>query len=142
MPRANDDKSNDLHVALAGLGLAGTILMVTIVGALRLAQAMGPRIGDIIAFDPTRTVSSDDQTAIKVTPLLRPARGACILDPHVMAQAGGSFMIEATSAGAGRGYRLRWAGSHTSDGPTDCGSTGVFLLSHTDVVKLKLSSGH
>lgn len=139
---ANDDQSNDLYAAMAGLGLAGTIVMVTIVSAMQLAAALGPRIGDIITFDPARAISSDGQRSIKVTPLAGRTGAACRLDPSTMAASGGSLMIEAVLPGPARAYRVRWAGQETSSGPADCGPAGVFLLSQADLISLMLASGH
>ena len=136
--RANDDQSNDLRATLAGLGLVGIILMVTIVSALQLMDALGPRIGDIIRFDPARATSPVGQTSIRVTPL---AGRSCKLDPSIMAASGGSLMIEATSPEPDRAYRVGWAGRRTSDGPADCGPAEVFLLSQADLIRLKLASG-
>ena len=142
MPPANDDKSNELHATLAGLGLVGTIVMVMIVSALQLVDALGPRIGDIIRFDPARAISPDGQTSFKVTPLSGSAGGPCRLNPSIMAASGGSLMIEATSPEPDRAYRVRWAGRRTSNGPADCGPAGVFLLSQPQLITLKLASGH
>lgn len=139
---ANDDQSNDLPIALAGLGLVGTIVLVTIVSTLQLVAALGPRIGDIIIFDPARAISSDGQTSIKVTPLASRTGAACRLDPSTMAASGGSLLIEAVLPKPTRTYRVLWAGRQTSSGPADCGPAGLFQLSQADLVTLMLASGH
>jgi hypothetical protein len=140
----NDDKSNDLYVALAGMGLVCVVLVVTIVNTLRLVDKLGPRIGDIITFSPAKTISPDAQEEVTVT--TNPAGGLaairCVLDPRTMLASGGSLVIEAVWPKPNPSYRVHWAGTRTSDGRTDCGAQAEFLLSQPDIVALHLAAGN
>jgi hypothetical protein len=141
MTPTNDDKSNDLYDALVGMGLVGLILVVTIVSTLRLVDCLGPRIGDIITFNPAKKISPDGQASITVTPAGDLTAVPCVLDPRTMLASGGSLVIEATHPKPNPSYRVDWAGVHTSDGRTDCGAKAEFLLSQPDIVALMLAAG-
>jgi hypothetical protein len=142
MTPTNDDKSNELYAALAGAGLVGLFLVLTIVSALRLVDDLGPRIGDIITFNPAKQISPDLQERITVTPGGGLTAVPCVLDPRTMLASGGSLVIEAVQPKPDRRYRVDWAGAHTSDDRTDCGAAAEFLLSQPDLVALLLAAGN
>jgi hypothetical protein len=140
----NDDKSNDLYVGLAGMGLVCLVLLVIIVNTLRLVDNLGPQIGDIITFSPAKKISPDAQEAVAVTMTLAGSLTAvpCVLDPRTMLASGGSLVIEAVRPKPNPSYRVHWAGARTSDGRTDCGAQAEFLLNQSDIVALHLAAGN
>jgi hypothetical protein len=141
MTPTNDDKSNELYAALPGMGVIGLILVLTIVTTLRLVDHLGPRIGDIITFNPARQISPDLQERITVRPGDDLTAVPCILDPRTMMASGGSLVIKAVQLKPDPKYRVDWAGMRTSDGLTDCGVEAEFLLSQPDLVALLLAAG-
>jgi hypothetical protein len=138
MVPTNGDKSNELHALLAGMGLVCLVIMMLIVGVMHLADEMGPRIGDIISFDPARTRSID--TATKITVFPAGASASCVLDLQVMWTFGGSLVIAATQLGPNPSFRAHWAGTRTSDGATNCGASADLQLNQADIVALKLAA--
>jgi hypothetical protein len=142
MKPTEDDKSNELYIALAGVGFVALILVLTIVSALRLADDLGPHIGDIIKFNPVKKISTDLQELITVTPDGHRTGAPCVLDPRTMRASGGSLVIEAVQPKPDARYRVDWAGVHTSDGQADCGAEAEFLLSQSDIVALLLVAGN
>jgi hypothetical protein len=103
---------------------------------------LGPRIGDIIRFNPATKISPDEHEPITVTPDGVRTAVPCVLDPRTMLASGGSLVIEAVQPTPDPHYRVDWAGEHTSDGRTDCGADAEFLLSQPDLVALLLAAGH
>jgi hypothetical protein len=142
MTPRHDDKSNDLYVALGSMGLIGLVATVTILTMMHLADVLGPRIGDMISFNPARKVSPDVDTRITVTPAGGPSTIHCILDVRTMLAYGGSLVIEATQPNPSRSFRVHWAGARTSDGRTDCGTSADFTLSPSDLVTLTVAAAH
>ena len=59
------------------LGLAGT---VGTIGLLREIGEFGPKVGDIVSFDPQATLSRDMQTKIAATRVGERTGTACVLD--------------------------------------------------------------
>ena len=141
MTPANNSKSSDLYNVLIGMVLAGLILAVAVVGGLRLLESLGPRIGDIIAFDRSRREPTDMQARITVTPTSGLSATPCILDVRVMWAAGGSLVIEALQLQPSPSFRVHWAGGRTSEGVTDCGTTADFRLSRSEIVTLTFAAG-
>lgn len=139
MTPRHDDNADDLYVAVAGMGLVGVIATVTIVCMLHLVDALGPRIGDMISFDPTSKIGLETDTRIAVTPAGNRPGVSCVLDVRVMLASGGSVVIEAAQPKPDRGFRVHWAGARTSNGPTDCGPSAELVLSHADMVTLRLA---
>jgi len=138
MVPTDGNKSSDLHALLAGLGLVCLVIMMVIVGVIRVTDEMGPRIGDIISFDPARTHSLD--TATKITVFPAEASGPCVLDLQVMCASGGSLVIAATQPVSDPSFRAHWAGTRTSDGATNCGASADLQLNKAAIVALKLAA--
>jgi hypothetical protein len=138
MTPTNHGKSHDLYGMLTGLGLVGLAAVVTIANALRLENELLPRVGDIIAFDRTATVLRNAQTRITA---MRAGGSACELDVRAMWASGGSLLIEAAQFKPSLGFRVHWAGTRTSDGPTDCGTAADLLLTQNDINVLTFAAG-
>ena len=137
----NDDKLYDLFQALTGMGLVGLIVAAIIVSSLRLADGLGPRIGDIIKFDPSKKISPDLQEPITTASIGGVTTVSCVLDPRIMLASGGSLVINAKQSKPNGTFRVDWAGTRTSDSQRDCGANAELLLSKSDIVTLMLAAG-
>ncbi len=121
--------------------IAGTVLIacvvamvlasaVAVVSAARLIE-LGPRVGDILVFRHDARVPADWTIAAKTAP----SAADCTLRPDVMTTGGGSIVVESRSYNPLQ-YRVHWAGAHTSEGSSDCGSTADLTLSRPDLQML------
>jgi hypothetical protein len=135
----NNDESNDLYAVLGGVGLVGLVIAVLIAGGMRLAHEMGPRIGDIVCFDPTGPRSVE--TSAQITVLSADAVHSCVLDVGVIRASGGSLVIQSTQPEPNPSFGADWAGPLTSDGKTNCGASANLWLNQADIVALKLAAG-
>lgn len=143
MGTSRNDDYLDLWPAMAGIGLVGIFAVLMIIGLMHLADALGPRVGDVIRFDPARTISSDMTTRLTVTRTGDPAMGPCVLDVRTMMASGGSLMIEAAQPKPDAHYLVHWAGAGTTREPaTDCGTSAAFVLTPGDLVALHLAAGN
>jgi hypothetical protein len=120
------------------LALAGT---VGTIGLLRQVGELGPKVGDIVAFDPLETISRDVQAKIAATRAGDRAGGGCVLDVSAMHAGGGSVVIEARLPQTSSGYRVHWAGAHSSDDAAGCGASADLLLNQEDIEVLALAAG-
>lgn len=143
MRTSRDDDYLDLWAAMAGIGLVGIIAVLMIVGMTHLADVFGPRIGDVVRFDPARTLPSDMTTRLTVTRTGDPTMGPCVLDVRTMMASGGSLVIEAAQPKPDPHYLVHWAGGGTTRDPaTDCGTSAAFVLTPGDLVALHLAAGN
>jgi hypothetical protein len=59
-----------------------------------------------------------------------------------MASGGGSLVVEERLDHSGsRTYRVHWAGTHTSNGPSDCGAMADLVVSGPDLQLLTNAVG-
>jgi hypothetical protein len=102
-----------------------------------------PRVGDIVAFKP----GSQDTDIWEMT---IPARrlsetGAplaeCALDPNVMAEKGGSLLVEGRQDEPSLQYHVHWAGTATANTAANCGASASLLVSRTDLQRLANAAG-
>jgi hypothetical protein len=102
-----------------------------------------PKVGDIVAFKP----GSQDTG---MWPLAIPAilasvtgspMGECALDPNVMAEKGGSLVVEGLQEAASLLYRVHWAGSETVRTAGNCGESADLLISRTNLQRLANAAG-
>jgi hypothetical protein len=140
MTPSNDSHSTELHFVLLAIATVIVTAITLAAGLLRLADNLGPRIGDIIAFPVTR-IPSVSTTVIMVDPVGASSRRPCVLDVPVMQRSGGSLMIEAMQFKPDRRFRVHWAGSRTSDGQEDCGGSADLLLNHFQITTLVFAAG-
>lgn len=139
--RANDSNSSGLGTVLLGIaavmlaGMAGTIGLVQHVGEL------GPKVGDIIAFDPLDSMARDMQARLPAMAANETPGVACVLDVRTMHANGGSLIIEAREPGASFGYRVHWAGSRSSNDGADCGASADLLVNVQDIEVLAMAAG-
>lgn len=139
MKPAGRRRSGQFNAGLAGLVAVAVVLALLIVDSLRLADALMPRVGDVLAFDPgdgTRGV----EVKIRAMLIGRPER-SCTLDPDVMLTSGGSLVIEAIALTPTRTFRAHWAGGRTSVDGQDCGRIADLRLNQADVTALTIAAG-
>jgi len=136
-----DGESGDLCTKICACVAAVFIAAAVIGCALRLADKLRPKTGDMISFDPASGIVNATRspiTAVKVGSL--PAI-SCTLEPRVMQASGGSLMIESTQLKPDFSYHVHWAGVRTSDDAADCGISADLLLSAADLSTLALAAG-
>ena len=74
-------------------------------------------------------------------PAIGVPREACSLDPNVMAEHGGSLIVEGLQDEPTLQYRIHWAGSATSRAASDCGKSASLVVSRTDLQRLANAAG-
>lgn len=102
-----------------------------------------PKVGDIVAFKPGSQDTDLWQMTIPAT--LVSATGTpvseCSLDPNVIAEKGGSLVVEGLQDRPSLQYRLHWAGTGTARSGGNCGSSANLLVSRTDLQRLANAAG-
>lgn len=127
--------------ALLAVAIMVTGCMTTL--AVLQLDAFRPGLGDIVAFEPTTAGTDLWQLAIeanRVSPAGSPAV-ECALDPNVMAEKGGSLIVEGRQDKPTLLYRVHWAGSATARLRGDCGDSADLLVSRTDLQRLANAAG-
>jgi len=146
MAQINNYKSSEARIAIRALAFLGIVATLLIIGLLRLADYLEPRLGDIITF-PASRVPSISTASMTVNPTSDASRGSCVLDMQVMQRSGGSLVIEATRLVeatrrmSGHAFQVHWAGLRTSRGQEDCGSSADFLLDSNQIAMLIFAAG-
>jgi hypothetical protein len=137
--RDDNDKSTGLvqaallAVIVALVGLAGAVKMV------RTVVAFGPGVGDIVQFDPHRSMPVDVHTQIAAQ---RIDAGACMLDLGAIHRDGGSLVVEQRYVSDGDSlYRVHWAGRRSAVGSADCGHEANLTLDNTNLDLLAMAAG-
>ncbi len=118
--------------------LASSIMVAGFFATLVLMNldALRPKVGDMVVYRP-HTVEQDIwQLQVSTAD----GQAQCVMDPAVMADAGGSLVIEARDD-ASRSYRLHWAGPHTARGSGDCAGSADLTVTRTDLQKLANAAG-
>ena len=121
--------------------LAVLVALVALGGIMRLVQSaaeFGPQVGDILTFEPHKRLAYDPPPQITAA---RAELPDCTLDVAVMQHYGGSLVIETRTPLPDRVYHLRWAGTHTSDGPADCGRSAELVLDPEQLTVLAMAAG-
>jgi hypothetical protein len=122
--------------------MATAIMMIfylSIVLVLQLDE-FRPRVGDIVAFRPASQKSMISQMTVPESATR--FRGAeCSLDPNVMAEEGGSIIVEGRQDEPSLLYRVHWAGSKTARASSNCGGSADLLISREDLQKLANAAG-
>jgi len=108
--------------------------------ALFTTLHVGLRVGDILVFKPQANVADTlpvTAIATRSAPLPQQSASAatCTLDPAVMAHDGGSIVVETRSL-TRPVYGVHWAGTHTSTGVGDCGSSADLTMTRMDLQTL------
>lgn len=110
-------------------GVAGNVAGTYMHGA--------PQVGHIVAFEPTATAGSGDDTRLVV---LRQDQFSCALDLNVIRRSGGSLVVETEIGDAGN-FRVHWAGVRTSNDTGDCGSDADLIVGRHELDLLASSAG-
>jgi hypothetical protein len=106
--------------------LASSVAMVAAAGTIDIA----PKVGDILVFKPGARMPVEWEFAAVTTSDQLPV--SCNLRPDVMASAGGSLVVEERFENR-RLYRVHWAGEHSAEGASDCGSEADLLINRYDL---------
>src|ERR1700690_3726644 len=85
-----------LTALAAGYGMADFV---------RQAAVLGPRVGDIIAFDPANPAQIESDARLNAS---RPGGADCALDAGLLRHSGGSLVLEQRNAGPDRLFRAHW----------------------------------
>ena len=110
-------------------------------------QQFGPQVGAIVVFKPGTgrmdlwQVAASASTDIAPEPTAGASTRGCTLTPSVMAEGGGSLVVEARRMSSPPIYRVHWAGVRTSGGSDNCGTAADLVLSRTDLQKLANTAG-
>src|SRR4051794_20719502 len=95
MMEAKDSKNGGVSGILLGAAAIALAGITGTVGLLRHIGDMGPRVGDIVCFEPLDPMSRDLRTQITVSRAGDRGGAACVMDVRVMHAAGGSVVVEA-----------------------------------------------
>jgi hypothetical protein len=131
---AEDHLGTALLACLVAALLASSVAVVSAARAIDIA----PKVGDILAFRVGALVPTEwDFPAVTISDQ---HPGSCNLRPDVMVSAGGSLVVEERLENR-RMYRVHWAGQHTANGTSDCGSAADLLISRSDLQLLTNAVG-
>jgi hypothetical protein len=139
--RVNDSKSSGLGTVLLGVVAVALAGMVGTIGLLHQVGALGPKVGDLISFDPLAPISADMRARLPAMAADDRPGVACVLDVRTIHANGGSIVIEAEEPRPRFGYRVHWAGPRTSNGAADCGTSADLLVNPEDIEILAMAAG-
>jgi len=139
--RLNDSKSTGAGTVLLSLVAIALAGMVGTIGLIHQVGEFGPKVGDIVAFDPLDAISRDMHARLTAIPAGRAPGVACVLDVRAMHAGGGSVVIEAREPRAGFGYLVHWAGGPSSNDGADCGTSADLLINIEDIELLAMAAG-
>ena len=100
-----------------------------------------PKVGDIVAFRAGSQDTDMWQMSVPATLVAGASGAACALDPNVIAQKGGSLIVEGRQEEPSVGYLVHWAGSETAAASGNCGASANLLVSRTDLQRLANAAG-
>jgi hypothetical protein len=139
--KPNETKATGIGTVLlsmAAIALAGT---VGTVGLIQQVGDFGPRVGDIVTFDPLDSMSRDMTARIAAIPADNRPGVACVLDVRAMHNGGGSVIIESRRPMTGYGLRVHWSGARSANDATDCGASAELLVNQEDMEVLAMAAG-
>jgi hypothetical protein len=139
--RANDSKSNGAGSVLLGIAAIALAGMAGTIGLIHEVGEFGPKVGDIVAFDPLDPISRDMHARLPAMSADDHPGVACALDVQIMHAGGGSVIVEGREPGTDFGYRVHWAGVRSSDDGTDCGRSAELRVNREDVEVLAMAAG-
>ena len=102
-----------------------------------------PKVGDIVAFKPGSEDTDMWQMTIpaQLVSTTGSPQAACTLDPNVMADKGGSLIVEGREDVPSVEYQVHWAGSKTAQTSGNCGASADLLVSRVDLQRLANAAG-
>ena len=139
--RANDSKSSGVGSVLLGVAAVMLAGMVGTIGLINQVGELGPKVGDIVSFDPLDPISRDMHARLPAIPVDDRPGVACALDVRVMHANGGSMIIEAHVPRSSFSYRVHYAGARSSNDSADCGSSVDLLVNQEDIEVLAMAAG-
>ena len=139
--RVNDSNSSGLGSVLLGIAAIALAGMVGTIGLIHQVGELGPKVGDIVAFDPLDSISRDMHARLTAMSAGGQSGVACVLDVRAMHAGGGSMIIEAREPRTSFGYRVHWAGARSSNDGADCGSSADLLVNLEDIEVLAMAAG-
>ncbi len=139
--RVNDSNSSGAGTVLLGIVAVALAGMVGTMGLINQVGEFGPKVGDIVAFEPLDPISSDMRARLPAMLASGRSGVACVLDVRAMHANGGSMVIESREPGTNFSYRVHWAGPRSSNDSTDCGASADLLLNLEDVEVLAMAAG-
>jgi hypothetical protein len=139
-PEPNDSKASGIGTVLLGMAAIALAGMVGTIGLIREVGILGPKVGDIVAFDPQDSISRDMKAHVMAIPVGQVGT-ACELDVQAMHQGGGSLIIESRQPTLNSSIRIHWAGNRTATDGTNCGSSADLVIDQEDVEVLALAAG-
>jgi hypothetical protein len=137
----HDSKFNSITGVVLGMLAIGLAGMVGTISLIRAVGEIGPKVGDIVAFDPTDPISADMKARVTATPTDGRPGVDCVLDVRAMHEGGGSLIIESRQPMTNHGMRVHWAGAHSANDSTNCGSAADLLLNQDDIEMLAMAAG-
>src|SRR5271166_3954447 len=135
---SNSVGAGSVLLGIAAIALAG---MVGTMGLIHQIGELGPKVGDIVAFDPLDPSSRDMHARLPAMSADNRPGIACVLDVRAMHANGGSMIIEALEPRTGFRYRVHWAGARSSDDSADCGSSADLLVNLDDIEVMAIAAG-
>lgn len=139
--KPNDSKASGVSTVLLGMAAIALAGMVGTISLIRQVGDFGPKVGDIVAFDPLDSISRDMKARISAIPADGRPGVACVLDVRAMHAGGGSVIIESRQPMTGYGIRVHWAGAHSANDSTDCGTSADLLLNQEDIEVIAMAAG-
>ncbi|OYV35562.1 MAG: hypothetical protein B7Z80_18030 [Rhodospirillales bacterium 20-64-7] len=102
-----------------------------------------PKLGDIVAFKAGSQDTEMWQMTIpaKIVSAAGTPAGACTLDPNVMAEDGGSLVVESVQEAPSLAYTVHWSGTRTAGNNSSCGASAEMTISRTDLQRLANAAG-
>lgn len=107
-------------------------------GIVHQAAEFGPKVGDLVAFDPAHRAAFDSNARLTANRL---QQSDCVLDLAIIQKSGGSLVLERRDSEPGHRYSAHWSGPRTSQDADDCGSQADLLLSLSDIDTLATAAG-
>jgi hypothetical protein len=110
--------------------LAFALCLMTCLLSLSEMQEAGPDVGEIVTFNPLDGPKRWEMPGIPAR-LATPSKlhQSCVLTPSVIAEGGGSFVIEAKQLDRPPVYLVHWSGLRTDLGAEDCRGSADLVLS-------------
>ena len=139
--RANDGHSSSTGTLLLGIVAIALAGMVGTIGLVHQIDDFGPKVGDIVSFDPLDPISHDMHARVAAMPVDDKPGVACVLDVRTMHANGGSVIVKSREPQPSFGYRVHWAGAHSSNDGADCGASADLLVNLDDVELLAMAAG-
>jgi hypothetical protein len=139
--RANHSKSSGVGTVLLGIAAIGLAGMAGTIGLIHQVGEFGPKVGDIVSFEPLDPISRDMHARLTAMPADDKPGVACALDVQAMHAGGGSLVIESHDPATSFGYRVHWAGAHSSNDGADCGASVDLKVNLDDLETLAMAAG-